>query len=310
MILVTGGHGFLGKAVVRHLGQRPHLAPRRSELDLLDAAAVGRYLAAHAIDRVIHAAGFVGGIGLHRAHPGRVAAENLAMGLNVLRAAAGLAAPAHVVVVSTVCAYPENAPIPTPETSLYDGYPSADTAAYGLAKRELHSLAAALGAEFGLGFAYVIPTNLYGPEDHFDEAKSHVVPALIRRAFEAKAAGARQLTVWGDGTATRDLLYVDDCARGLLLALDRPAARGEVLNLASGREVSIRELGETICRLVGFEGRLDWDPTKPQGAPRRALDGARARAMLDFEPEIPLDEGLRRTIDWYANTASDRHGTR
>ena len=305
MILVTGGHGFLGRALVRQLGARPHLAPRSGELDLLDAGATARYLETHGVSHVIHAAGFVGGIGLHRAHPGRVAADNLLMGLNVLQAAAKLPTPAHVVIVSTVCAYPEAAPIPTPESSLYDGYPSPDTAAYGLAKRELHSLAGALAAEFGLRYTYVIPTNLYGPGDHFDEARSHVVPALIRRADEARLAARERLVVWGDGTATRDLLYVDDCARGLLRALDTPAAQGEIVNLASGEEVPIRTLAETICRHAGFAGRLEFDPTKPQGAPRRALDPAKARRLLDFRPAVTLDEGLRRTVDWYTEHKND-----
>ncbi|HEX2542295.1 MAG TPA: NAD-dependent epimerase/dehydratase family protein [Caldimonas sp.] len=303
MILVTGGHGFLGRCIVRQLGDTPHLAPRSAELDLLDGGAVARYLDCHGVTKIVHAAGFVGGIGLHRRHPGRVAAENLVMGVNLLRAAAALPVPAHVVIVSTVCAYPEAAPIPTPEAALYDGYPSPDTAAYGLAKRELHSLAGALAEEFGLSYSYVIPTNLYGPEDHFDEARSHVVPALIRRAHEARSRGDASLVVWGDGSATRDLLYVDDCARGLLLALERPEARGEVINLGSGEEVSIRVLAETVCRVVGFEGRLEWDASKPQGAPRRALDPAKARRLLDFTPRVSLEDGLRRAADWYMTRA-------
>lgn len=303
MILITGAHGFLGRCLVRQLGDTPHRAPRSAELDLLDGAAVQGFLAEYQVSKIIHAAGFVGGIGLHRRHPGRVAAENLVMGVNLLRAAAAMPSPCHVVIVSTVCAYPEGAPIPTPESALYDGYPSADTAAYGLAKRELHSLAGALAAEFGLSYSYVIPTNLYGPEDHFDEARSHVVPALIRRAHEARGRGDDRLVVWGDGSATRDLLYVDDCARGLLLALERPEARGEVLNLGSGQEVSIRTLAETICRVVGFKGRLEWDADKPQGAPRRALDPSKAERLLGFRREVNLEEGLRRAADWYMTHA-------
>ncbi len=265
----------------------------------MDARATERYLRERKITHVIHAAGFVGGIGLHRAHPGRVASENLAMGHNLLAAASQQRSPCHVVIVSTVCAYPEKAPIPTPEESLYEGYPSADTAAYGLAKRELHSLAQALATEFGLGYTYVIPTNLYGPEDHFDEAKSHVVPALIRRARESQMRGDDELIVWGDGSATRDLLYVEDCARGLVRSLDEPAARGEVINLSSGVEVSIRELAESICRHVGFSGRLRWDSSKPQGAPRRALDPGKARMLLGFLPTVSTEEGLRRTVEWF-----------
>lgn len=302
MILVTGGHGFLGRSVVRQLGDRPHLAPTHGELDLLDAAAVGRYLKVNAVRAVIHAAGYVGGIGLHRSEPGRVALENLLMGVNVLQAASRLDLAIHVVIVSTVCAYPEFAPIPTPERSLYDGYPAADTAPYGLAKRQLHSLAGALAKEGGLTSSYVIPTNLYGPGDHFDESRSHVVPALIRRSYEARRDGAKEMVIWGDGTATRDLLYVDDCARGLVAAMDASAARSEVVNLSVGEEVSIRRLAETIRDRVGFDGVLVWDPTKPQGAPRRALDPAKARSLLDFLPRVALDEGLARTVDWYVNS--------
>jgi GDP-L-fucose synthase len=299
MILVTGGHGFLGRWLVRQLESRDVLAPRSSELDLLDGAATERYLKAHDVTQVIHAAGFVGGIGLHRAHPGRVAGDNLLMGVNVLRAAAQRPKGCQVVIVSTVCAYPEAAPIPTPEEALYEGFPSPDTAAYGLAKRELHSLADALSVEFGLRYSYVIPTNLYGPEDHFDEAKSHVVPALIRRAHEARTAASASLVVWGDGSATRDLLYVEDCAHGLILAMDSPQANGQVINLSSGNEVSIKVLAETICRHVGYLGRLAWDVTKPQGAPRRALDPSKAKKLLNFQIGVSIEEGLRRTTDWY-----------
>jgi GDP-L-fucose synthase len=312
MILVTGGHGFLGRWVVRELAGRAYLAPRSSELNLLDAVAVDRFVRDHGITSIIHAAGFVGGIGLHKAHPGRVARENLLMGVNVLHAAALPPRPCHVVIVSTVCAYPEFAPVPTREASLYDGYPAPDTAAYGLAKRELHSLAMALQTEFGSSFSYVIPTNLYGPEDHFDEAKSHVVPALIRRATEAREQGHAKLVAWGDGTATRDLLYVQDCARGLVLALDNPLSRGEVINLSSGVELSIRTLTESICRHVRFGGSLEWDVSKPQGAMRRSLDPSKARRLLGFESVVPIDEGLRRTIAWFdenlSSTSTVQHG--
>lgn len=305
MILVTGGSGFLGSRICHLLGDRPHLAPSSKELNLLDGETTRRFVAQHRVTHVVHAAGFVGGIGLHKAHPGRVAAENLAMGLNVLRAAAGLDHSCHVAVISTVCAYPESAPIPTPEEALYQGYPAADTAPYGLAKRELHSLAAALSSEFPLTYSYLIPTNLYGPADHFDEAKSHVVPALIRRAHEARVQGHPELVVWGDGSATRDLLYVDDCARGVIAAIDKPSAHGEVINLSSGHEVSVRMLAETITDLVGYQGRLSWDATKPQGAPRRALDPAKAKRLLGFHIEVPIDEGLRRTVSWYLESVAD-----
>jgi GDP-L-fucose synthase len=305
VILDTVGHGFLGRWIESQLGARPHFSPRSAVHDLRDADATQRYVERHGITTILHAAGDVGGIGLHRDHPGRVALDNLVMGVNVLRAAAMLARPAHVVIVSTVCAYPESAPLPTSETALYDGFPAADTAGYGLAKRELHSLANALAAEYGMTYSYVIPTNLYGPEDHFDEARSHVLPALIRRASQARRAGQSSLVVWGDGTATRDLLYVEDCARGVVLAADVAAACGEVINLGSGREIPIRELAEAVCREVGFDGGIVWDRSKPQGAPRRALDPQKARRLLDFAPRVPFEEGLHHTVDWYRRELND-----
>jgi GDP-L-fucose synthase len=295
---LTGASGFFGSHIREALGGA--LCPSRRELDLLDLEKTTRYLAGNAVTHVVHAAGFVGGIGLNQAHPGRMATENLRMGLNVLEAAAAKGG-VHVTIISTICVYPESAATPTREDAMYDGYPSPVTAPYGLAKRALHSVADALAKEKRITYAYVVPTNLYGPRDHFDEAKSHVVPALLRRALEATKRKDPEIVVWGDGSATRDLLYASDAARGVAATLER--GHGLVINLGSGREVSIKELAETICRVVGFEGRLVWDPTKPQGAPRRALDASRAREVLGFRPEIDLEEGLRRTLMWYTATA-------
>jgi GDP-L-fucose synthase len=300
-IWITGGAGFFGRAIAAQLGSRARVT-RRAEVDLLDLEATCRFVEGGGFDGVVHAAGFVGGIGLNQAHPGRMASENLRMGLNLLEAAArrrGL----HVVIVSTVCVYPEAAPIPTPETAMFDGFPSEVTSFYGLAKRMLLTVAEGLRRESGLSYTYLVPTNLYGPGDHFEEEKSHVVPALIQRAVAARDQGAGELVVWGDGSQTRDLLYVEDGARGVEKALDR-ARSGGVYNLSSGRETSIRELAETICRLVGFAGRLVWDPTKPGGAPRRALDPGKARRELGFAATTGLEDGLRRTISWYADTKS------
>lgn len=297
---ITGGGGFFGRAIAAHLGPRARVTGR-AEVDLLDFAASRRFIEAGGFDTIVHAAGFVGGIGLNQAHPGRMAADNLRMGLNVLEAAARRGG-MHVVIVSTVCVYPEKAPVPTPETSMFDGYPSEVTSFYGLAKRSLLTLAEGLRREHGLSYTYLVPTNLYGPGDHFEDEKSHVVPALIKRAMAAAGSGAAELVVWGDGTPTRDLLYVEDAARGVEQALDRARASGQVYNLSSGRETSVRELAETICRLVGYTGRLVWDPGKPGGAPRRALDPGKARRELGFEARTGLEEGLRRTISWYADT--------
>jgi len=299
MILLTGGNGFLGLHLQEVLQDRPFLAPRSSELDLLDDKATKSYFEEHGITQVIHGAGFVGGIGLNKSHPGKVASLNLRMGLNVLDAAAHLDNGCHVVIVSTICAYPQEAPVPTREESLYEGFPALDTAPYGLAKRELHSLAGGLSQEFNMSYTYCIPTNLYGPGDHFDEAKSHVVPALMRRALQAKERGDSEIAIWGDGTATRDFLYVGDAARALVLALDADKTKGEVVNLGSNYETSVKELAETILDLVEFPGQLVWDPTKPTGAPRRGLDGSKAAALMGFRAEVNLRQGLERTLAWY-----------
>lgn len=298
-VWVTGGSGFFGKHIVHRLGERAVLT-RSTEVDLLDFESTRKFIEGNDFPFIIHAAGFVGGIGLNKDHPGRMGTDNLRMGLNLLEAAAK-AGNKHVVIVSTVCVYPENAPIPTPESSIYDGFPSEVTSFYGLAKRTLLSLAEGLRREFELSYTYVIPTNLYGPGDHFEEEKSHVVPALLKRALETKESGQSELVVWGDGSQTRDLLYVEDAAEAVVSALD-PAFNGEVFNLSSGRETSVKELAETICRIVDFPGALVWDSTKPGGAPRRALDPAHSRAMLGFESKTTLEVGLKRTLEWYLAT--------
>lgn len=295
-LLLTGSGGFLGSHLRQALSEVA-LFPQSSELDLLDLHAVRSYLTDHDVKTIIHAAGYVGGIGLNKAHPGRMIAENLRMGANVLQAAAERPG-THVCIVSTVCVYPSDAATPTPETAMYDGYPAEDTAFYGIAKRTLHTMAEGMRREFGMTFSYVIPTNLYGPGDHFDEAKSHVVPALIRRVLEAKEGGVKQIIVWGDGSQTRDLLYVEDAVKGIIASL-RPEGHNQVFNLGFGREVSVKELATTICSVVGFEGELVWDTTKPGGAPRRALDSTKAREKLGFCPSISLLEGLTATYRWY-----------
>ncbi len=296
-IWITGGTGFFGRHIAARLGGGA-LATSSREVDLLDRDATERFVARGDFDTIVHAAGFVGGIGLNQQHPGRMGTDNLRMGLNVLEAAARHRC--HVVVVSTVCVYPEHAPIPTPESAIFDGAPSEVTSFYGIAKRTLLTIAEGLRREHGLSYTYVIPTNLYGPGDHFEDERSHVVPALVKRALAAVAEGADELTVWGDGTQTRDLLYVEDAARGVERALARSTCGG-VFNLSSGKETTVRELAETICRLVGFRGRLAWDVSKPGGAPRRALDPARARAQLGFEATTSLEDGLRRMIAWYVD---------
>lgn len=295
-LLILGGSGFLGRHLQR-LAPPGFLAPRSSELDLLDFEACVRYFAEHRPAHVVHAAGFVGGIGLNKENPGRMATDNLRMGLNVLEAAARAELP-HVLVVSTVCVFPKDAPIPTAESSMWDGAPAEDTMPYGAAKRMLHTIADGLHRQYGTGYTYVIPTNLYGPGDHFDEAKSHVVPALLKRADEAKRAGLKELVVWGDGSQTRDLLYVEDAAKAILQMALGPATN-DVFNLSSGRETSIRQLAEAVCKVSGFEGELVWDTTKPGGAPRRGLCGKKTQERFGFQAETGLEEGLAKTYNWY-----------
>jgi GDP-L-fucose synthase len=300
-VLVTGASGFLGSHLASRLGERA-LTPGHRELDLLDAANVQRFLEAHRPAAIVHAAGFVGGIGLNTQHPGRMALENLKMGLHLLEAASRLGN-MHVVIISTICVYPSGAPVPMIESKIYDGYPAPDTAPYGLAKRELLSLAEALRREFHLDFSYVIPTNLYGPGDHFEEAKSHVVPALIQRIHEAKKNAVPSIEVWGDGKATRDLLYVEDAVEAIVSIL-RSGPFPMPINIGSGREVSIRELVEVLKELIGYTGDIHWDTSRPVGASRRILDISRAQQHFGFTPLTSLKDGLCKSINWYVNQVS------
>ncbi len=299
-IIVTGGTGFLGRHVVRELRDRGYgdvVAPARSEVDLVDSAAAFRFFENVRPSRVLHLAAAVGGIGANVEMPGWFSYANTAMGANVLEGARRVGT-SQVLVIGTVCVYPGDAPVPTPETAMFDGFPAPATAPYGVAKRNVWMMAKAYRDQYELDASFLIPTNLYGPGDHFEDARSHVVPALIRRCVEAAAEGRESITVWGDGTATRDLLYVEDAARGIVDALESYHSI-EPVNLGSGRETSICELVETIAGDCGFEGRLEWDPTKPTGAPRRCLSTERARSAFGFEARTSLEEGLRRTVAWY-----------
>lgn len=296
-LLVLGGSGFLGKHLTAMAQDWEVEAPSSRELNLFDLDATRHALTHGRFDAVIHAAGFVGGIGLNKAHPGRMISENLRMGMNLVEAQK--ATPdTHLVIVSTVCAYAADAPVPTPESCLLEGVPAADTLPYGLAKRTLFVAADAVHREFGTKFTYIVPTNLYGPGDHFEESKSHVVPALIRRAHELKESGAEEMLVWGDGTQTRDLLYVQDAARALLTVAGAQPTQ-QAYNLSSNRETSVRELAEAIAEKVGFKGRLVFDATKPGGAPKRALDGTKAKETFGISPSVSLEEGIAETYQWF-----------
>jgi GDP-L-fucose synthase len=301
-VLVTGGAGFLGSHVVdrlRALGALPFV-PRRQEYDLTRQEAVERCFRDAGAEMVLHLAAEVGGIGANRAAPGRFFYANALMGTMVIEQAR-LAGVRRFVQVGTVCSYPKHARVPFREDELWLGYPEETNAPYGIAKRGSLVQLEAYRRQYGMSGVSLLPTNLYGPRDNFDPETSHVIPALIRRMHEARAAGAGELAVWGTGTASREFLYVDDAARGLLLAAERYDG-AEPVNLGSGAEIRIAELAQTIASMVGYEGRLVFDPAQPDGQPRRGLDTRLALERFGFRASVALREGLRRTIDWYLET--------
>ncbi len=306
-VIVTGGAGFLGKFVVEKLRQRgveEILVPRIEEYDLTDRDAIHR-LYDHAHDKrydsgntvVIHLAAQVGGIGANREHPADFFYQNLMMGVELMHQAwqRGVS---KFVAIGTVCAYPKFTPVPFKEDDLWNGYPEETNAPYGLAKKMLLVQAQAYRQQYGFNAIYLLPVNLYGPGDNFDLKSSHVIPALIRKALEAKEAGAKQFPVWGDGSPTREFLYVDDAADGIVTAAEKYNGP-EPVNLGSGSEISIKDLVEMIVRLIGFEGKIVWQTDQPNGQPRRSLDVSRARDFFGWQARVSFEEGIRRTIDWY-----------
>jgi len=301
-VIVTGGKGFLGRFVVDELANRGYeniIALGSSDCDLVDAAATDDLFARIRPAGVIHAAAAVGGIGANKDNPGWFSYANSVMGANVLESARRHGAD-KVVSIGTICVYPGDAPVPTPESAMFAGFPAGDTAPYGIAKRNLWMMGTAYREQYGLNAVFLIPTNLFGPHDHFEESRSHVIPALIRRFIDARENGDPEVVIWGDGSATREFLYVSDAARGIVDALERYDASDPV-NLGTGYEVSIKALAEEIREQVGYTGRLTWDTSKPTGAPRRSLAVERAKERLGFEANVSLEEGLRQTIEWYEN---------
>jgi GDP-L-fucose synthase len=299
-VIVTGGAGFLGRHVVSKLrdrGCQNIIVPRSKEYDLRTESAVVRLYEDHRPDIVLHLAAIVGGIGANREHPGSFFYGNLVMGVHLMEQAR-LFQVEKFVAIGTICAYPKFTPVPFKEDDLWNGYPEETNAPYGLAKKMLLVQAQAYRQEYGFNAIYLLPVNLYGPHDNFDLETSHVIPALIRKFAEAKDRGDGHVVLWGDGSATREFLYVDDAAEGILLAAEHYDG-AEPVNLGSGREISIRDLAEKIQALIGFDGEIRWDTEKPNGQPRRCLDVSRAKQAFGFEAKMPFEEGLKRTIDWW-----------
>jgi GDP-L-fucose synthase len=294
-VLVTGGGGFLGSHLVERLEADglEVLGVRSADYDLTSMDDTARLFDEADAELVFHLAAEVGGIGANRANPGRYWFANLAMGANVLEQARLHSTP-KLVIVGTVCSYPKFAPVPFHEGDLWDGYPEETNAPYGVAKKAVLVGAQAYREQYGLDAIFLLPTNLYGPRDNFDLETSHVIPALIRKMIESND----EVVVWGDGSPTREFLYVDDCVEGLVLAAERYDG-AEPVNLGAAREISIRDLAELIADVTGFQGTVAWDTTKPNGQPRRSVDGSRACKLFGFEARTPLREGIERTAAWY-----------
>jgi len=302
-VLVTGGNGFVGSHLVRRLcalGCASLAAPRKAEYDLRDLNAVIRLYEDAKPTIVIHLASVVGGIGANRARPAEFFYDNLVMGTQLLDQAWRAGVPKFVA-IGTVCAYPKFATVPFREDDLWSGYPEETNAPYGLAKKMLLVQSQAYRQQYGYNSIFLLPVNLYGPGDNFDPGTSHVIPALIKKCVEAVEQRADRIDVWGDGTPTREFLYVEDVVNGILLASERYDCSDPV-NLGSGEEISIADLTRCVAAATGFEGRIEFDRSKPNGQPRRKLDTRRARERFGFESTTTFAEGLKRTVDWYVTT--------
>lgn len=299
-ILLTGGSGFLGSHIMdllRRMGCQHVTAPRRRQFDLVRQEAVERLFEEYRPEVVIHAAATVGGIGANRDSPGRFFYENAIMGIQLIEACRRYEV-GKTVVLGTICAYPNFAAVPFQEGSLWDGYPEETNAPYGIAKKALLVQCQAYRAQYGTDAVFLLPVNLYGLRDNFDLHSSHVIPAMIRKCVEAIEDGSETITLWGDGSPTREFLYVEDAAEAIVKATECYDG-AEPINIGSGNEISIRELICKIATITGFEGRIEWDTTKPNGQPRRCLEVSRAQREFGFTARTDLDSGLRATVAWY-----------
>jgi GDP-L-fucose synthase len=302
-VLVTGGGGFLGSYVVERLRAEGHdpVIPRRAEYDLTRWDDAERLFADAKPELVLHLAAEVGGIGANRDNPGRYWYANLMMGAHVLELSR-INGTRKVVTLGTICEYPKFTPVPFREDDLWNGYPEETNAPYGIAKKSVLVGAQTYREQYGLHAIHLLPVNLYGPRDNFDLETSHVIPALIRKMLEAQERGEREIVLWGDGSPTREFLYVEDCAEGVVAAAERYDGANPV-NLGTSNEISIRGLSELIADLTGFSGEIRWDTTKPNGQPRRSLDTSRAETLFGWRAKTSFRDGLERTIEWYRAAA-------
>jgi GDP-L-fucose synthase len=298
-VCVTGGAGFLGGYVVEELerrGARDIFVPRSADYDLVEEEDVERMIADARPDVIVHLAAIVGGIGANMAHPGRFFYDNLMMGAQLMEKSR-LAGVGKFVALGTICAYPKFAPIPFSEEDIWNGYPEETNAPYGLAKKMMLVQGQAYRQEYGFNSIFLLPVNLYGPRDNFDLESSHVIPAMIRKMITARDA-RKDVVLWGDGSPTREFLYVADCARAIVMAAE-DFNGPEPVNLGAGWEISIKDLAELIAEKVGYAGEIVWDTSKPNGQPRRKLDVSRAKELFGFEAEVPFAEGIAATVDWW-----------
>ncbi|MDY7031817.1 MAG: GDP-L-fucose synthase [Thermodesulfobacteriota bacterium] len=305
-VVVTGGSGFLGSHVIEKLRERGAsyiFAPRSSEYNLTKEEDILRLYEEKKPNIVIHLAAVVGGIGANRENPGRFFYENMIMGIQLIEQARIFKVDKFVA-IGTICAYPKYTPVPFKEENIWDGYPEETNAPYGIAKKAMLVQLQAYRSQYGLNGIYLLPVNLYGPGDNFDPKSSHVIPALIKKCIDAKKNSEKEITVWGTGRATREFLYVEDAAEGILLATEHYNG-DEPVNLGAGFEISIKDLVYKIVEITGFTGEVVWDKTKPDGQPRRMLDTSRAKEYFGFQAKTPFEIGLRNTINWYIRNMSN-----